>query len=1048
MWMEKIKAGVVVVTKFCRNGAKAFSEYINYIDRKEAARNDNTSKYNLYQDYMGNPEKTTGLFTEDRDINSQKEKNDLKSIFQRAQENGSLMWQTVISFDNRWLEKNGLFSAENQMLDEERIKGITKSAIHRMLGKEGLDNAVWSAAIHYNTDNIHVHVATVEPDPMRTMKEYVQYETQEVNGKTVRVPLRDNWGNSIKKKEFKGTFKQSSLEVCKREIVNQIINERENNLKINAIIRDSIVRQKREHPLSKDKELCQMFLNLYQNMPDCNRNMWNYNNPIMHPLKQTIDTISNTYLMKYHEQDLQELDEWLNLQEQKYAIAYGQNDRSYSETKKADLYSRLGNAILKEILAFDKEFHRGKLSDDIMKQMHNLENNLIDEKGVTNDPLQIDLKEGVINDPYSNVDINTFELEAEEDYFFEDGQENQLRIKWSGKLKAAKKMIHNKQPQYEKAIALLKAEHTSGNLLASYELGDIYRFGRGVAIDMKKADEYYQRSFEGFRKLYEEADRRDQFLNSYLPYRIGKMYYYGIGVETNYKSALDMFENSDNTFSKYMRGKMAYAGQGMEQDYDLAYKLFSQCANDGANAYAAYQAASLIESGKVKGEAEQKDNYYKTALQGFLKLEEKNPSDNLEYRIGCIYLDGKGTEKNEPLAEKYIRTASEAGNIYAKNKLALLYLKRGDMDKIPDIISTLQEVAEKTENIWSMYTLGNIYLSDKYEMQDIEKAIYWYEKAEKDGNKFISYRLGKIYLNKDSEQYSIDKGLAHMEKAYMKGNMMAAYQLGRLYMDKNTEHYDMSKAISYFEIAAANKNALAAYQLGKIFMEKGRAEQNLPKAVYYLKAAAQQDPQYATYQLGKLYYDESYGMRNDNEAYRWFQQSAKEGNIRAVYQMAKIEYGQGKFKDAVTKFEMVDDSYSHYYLGKIYLDDSKRNNCFNPKLGIKYLEQSAWEGNAFAELTLGITYLQGKSVRRDIALAKSWLSKASEHGNQYADELMKNVHGRNNIMNTMQLHLGISLSTAVSKMKKGLKSEWEKTKLQREHELMIDQNLEQGHEPK
>ena len=36
-----------------------------------------------------------------------------------------------------------------------------------MLEKENLQNSVWSGAIHYNTDNIHIHVATVEPSPLR-----------------------------------------------------------------------------------------------------------------------------------------------------------------------------------------------------------------------------------------------------------------------------------------------------------------------------------------------------------------------------------------------------------------------------------------------------------------------------------------------------------------------------------------------------------------------------------------------------------------------------------------------------------------------------------------------------------------------------------------------------------------------------------------------------------------------------------------------------------------------------------------------------------------
>ena len=37
---------------------------------------------------------------------------------------------------------------------------------------------------------------------------------------------------------------------------------------------------------------------------------------------------------------------------------------------------------------------------------------------------------------------------------------------------------------------------------------------------------------------------------------------------------------------------------------------------------------------------------------------------------------------------------------------------------------------------------------------------------------------------------------------------------------------------------------------------------------------------------------------------------------------------------------------------------------------------------------------------------------------------------------------GNRLSVSISKLKKGLKSEWEKTKLQREHDRMIENSLE------
>ena len=353
--MGNIKAGVVVVTKFCKAGSGKFTSYINYIDRKEAVRTINSSKYNLYQDYMGKPEKTTGLFTQVTNDLSETETENLKNIFEKAQENDSLMWQTVISFDNRWLEKNGLYDSETQILDEQSIKSIARNAVNKMLESEGLEHAVWSGAIHYNTDNIHVHIAAVEPEPMREKKEYIQYQYRNVDGKKIREPMRDALGNLVKKEEYKGRFRQSSINSCRRSIVNEILHEKESNEQINSIIRGSIVDQKQKHPLSRDRKLKQEFIRLYQKMPDCNRNMWNYNNPVMASVRNDLDDLSTHYLNEYHREEFDELKTRIRAQSEKYEEAYGSTGKTYEEGKMKDLYTRLGNAILKEVRRFDAE---------------------------------------------------------------------------------------------------------------------------------------------------------------------------------------------------------------------------------------------------------------------------------------------------------------------------------------------------------------------------------------------------------------------------------------------------------------------------------------------------------------------------------------------------------------------------------------------------------------------------------------------------------------------------------------------------------------------
>ena len=1047
--MDKIKAGVVVVTKFCRAGSSVFASYINYIDRKEAVRTENDYKYNLYQDYMSNPEKTTGLFTEFSDLKTDAEKKELKRVFEKAQENDSLMWQTVISFDNRWLEENGLYQSKDRVLDEERLKGITRSAVRKMLEKEGLQNAVWSAAVHYNTDNIHIHIASVEPHPMREKKAYIQYEEKMVNGRMRKQPILDQNGKPVVKREYKGTFKPKSIEACRREVVNEIIREKENNLKINSIIRDSIVKQKREHPLAKDKELCSLFFKLYRDMPDCNRNMWNYNNPILHSLKPQIDKITLCYIEKYHKEEFRQFQRMIGEQTEKYRKAYG-GDSDYAKGKMADMYSRMGNAILKEIRIFDKEHKDKTISEDYEQWREQKENEL----GVINDPpFKLDdlakkekkffesynIKDTILSQ-YTNLDEEELYLRWEEEkYSFNSIPQNGFNIEWSKQYKLAKKYIYNKNPEYEKAILILKHEDMKGNILATYELGDVYRFGRGTEIDIEMAEKYYAKSLQGFLNIEaKETHGNNKFMKEYLPYRVGKMYYYGLGTEQNFEKAHEMFEASGSIFSKYMLGKMAYAGQGMEQNYELAYQYFSECANE--NAYAAYQVASMIDTGKIVESESKMHEYYKQAFEGFMNMEKKSPSDNLEYRIGCMYLEGKGVEKNEEIAEEYLGTSAGAGNIYSKNKLAMLYLKRGDVNRVPEIIETLKEVAEKTDNIWPMYALGNIYSSEMYNCKDIELAIKWYKLAEKDGSEYVSYKLGKIYLDEQSQYYSVVKGIEHMKKAYEKGNMMAAYQLGKVYADKSKECYDLEKAMEYYKVAAENENALAAYQLGKIYLDENNGNQNIQGAIYYLKLAAEKDSQFATYQLGKIYYDEKYGLKDDTKAYYWFEKSAKEGNIRAAYQMAKIDYGKQNYINAAKLFQKVDDVYSHYNLGKIYLDESKGNPLYNPQKGLKYLRQASSEGNTFASMEIGLSYLRGKGVTRDVKAAKDWLNQAREQGNEYASEILKKINSGHSAR--PQIKIGGSMTIALSNLKKGLKSEWEKTQLEREHDQIVENAIE------
>ena len=331
--MSKVKAGVVLVTKFVRPGAKAFKGYINYIDREEAVRNEYSDEWNGYVDYMKKKKKTSALFTAASDCLSEKDKQELKDQFIQAEENGNLMWQTVLSFDNRWLEEQGIYDSATNTLNSDKIRELTRNSMDRMLEKEGIsESAVWSAAIHYNTDNIHIHIATVEP------------------GQSQR-PMRENG-------EPKGVWRRATLNAGKSVVVNDILLQQEENRYLNELIRHNIVGGKKDQAIAYDRDLRLVFLKVYNELPK-NKQYWNYNSTNLgNQTRKDLDTLSEMFISKYHAEDYKEFKKAAKIQQEKYKTAYGEGNKfvnNYADNKEKELYTRLGNSILKEMKEYDRQ---------------------------------------------------------------------------------------------------------------------------------------------------------------------------------------------------------------------------------------------------------------------------------------------------------------------------------------------------------------------------------------------------------------------------------------------------------------------------------------------------------------------------------------------------------------------------------------------------------------------------------------------------------------------------------------------------------------------
>ncbi|MYL43960.1 MobP2 family relaxase [Virgibacillus salexigens] len=321
------KASVIITSQFVQGDSKRFKDYVNYLDRKEAKNNND---FSLYNNYMDDEKKSTSLFTYNQDDLSIEGKEKLKEAFKLAQNRGSILWQDVVSFDNEWLSENGIYDKKTKTVDEKKLKDITRLAMKDMLGKSNIDNnAIWSGAIHHNTDNIHIHLATVELTPS---------------------------GDS------RGIRKLKTLEKMKSTYINKIMDRSKEHEKINNIIRNKIVNDKKQNKtfhtfnwtFKKD------FMEIYKALPE-NQRYWNYGYQNINHIKPKLNELTKNYIDKHYRKEYQEferlLDEEVNVLKKSYGEGKQKKYEQYKQNKIDDLYKRMGNAFLKEMKEYDKKIN-------------------------------------------------------------------------------------------------------------------------------------------------------------------------------------------------------------------------------------------------------------------------------------------------------------------------------------------------------------------------------------------------------------------------------------------------------------------------------------------------------------------------------------------------------------------------------------------------------------------------------------------------------------------------------------------------------------------
>lgn len=1030
------------------DGGTVLFDFLSYMLRPEAfepSKHADEMEY-VYSEFIPNEksqaqdikkERSYGAFTSTKDNLTAADLDKIRQQERASRSEGCPKYAGVISFDNAYLRKNDFIVGN--MLDRQALVDAARKGINAMIDKsQKLDanNCYWVGAIHVNTGNVHIHYQLVEyhrlEDRRITYKNRGQDKVEQAALDELKRVMTHCIDKSIAAQELTRFQRDVLAPSIKSEFAGSI-------QKINALIDklpDDLKNSGNQWWYAKQSEP------IKNEIQSCIRSVIS-ENPTLSIMFDTylhkLDEIQATLFRKRYGQNSR----WANYKENELNGKNGDG--------KDGFYSRVGNSFLNICREYymikDKNIQIDNNIPEPKMYLSEKESESFSEKnepdynnGISSQKSKVYLSENKKDDfedamPYDSLENSDIPDDLEmylssrnydelyepnapdynsdifpqepEAYLSENDKSDQaverLRIDWSKNYKLAldymygneqnKSAVIKKDP--EKAFEILSIESKSGNIIATYDIGKLYD---SQMLKSKDGDtlsqQYYSKAFEDFHKLLSivsmSDDKRDNWTKSYLNYRIGKMYEYGLGVTQDYNSAIEHYKLSENKYAYFALGNIYKYGSGVETDYAKAFDYYMRSlSSKGGMPFASYAVGQAYELGQgVEKDLSSAHNFYAEALTGLEKVFTKNHDDNISYKIGMMYLNGKGTDIDLECAEKYLLLSADSNNYKAQYMLGKLYQSdsKKDLQKAEKVLINGAENTQDKAGLCE-YSLGKLYLSQ----ERYDKATSYLERSAAKDNYYAAYTLGKLYQEQFNDNTQAEKYL--LQAANHKDDTMgiAAYRLGKLYLSENNRR----KALQYFTNAADKDSIPGMYAAGKILLDS-RKSTEVSKGIRYLSSAADKDFEPAIYTMGKYY-----SSFNNTKAKEYLKRSAFEYN----------------------------DPNAQYILGKVYLSENKN------EMAEKCFRQCALNGNNSGQLAYGLMLLRDGQKKA----AYQWLRKSARSGNDIAKKIISgkkaDIPFEFRLAGCMQAQRTL-LHKSSSMLRNALKSEEAKTaRIMREFEI-------------
>lgn len=432
--------------------------------------------------------------------------------------------------------------------------------------------------------------------------------------------------------------------------------------------------------------------------------------------------------------------------------------------------------------------------------------------------------------------------------------------------------------------------------------------------------------------------------------------------------------------------KILYDKNSDTKDYLKAEQLLLSEESKG-NALAMFELGKLYSTDKLGEKDEEKSaKFYAEALAAFIEIEPnadfmfpyepKYPGQQMKpkdmrsyvwYRISKMYCYGLGTEQDYAQAFKWFEKAAVMGNKFAQFSLANLYYYGNGVEQSYEKAFDWYSRSAKQGQPYAAYAIAQMFSKGEYVEKDESQTQSYYKQAlakflkletddQADDNLF--YKIGRMFKLGFGTDSNVSKAIEYFKRAADLGNKNAMRSMALEYISGENVEQDVDKGIEMLTELADNGDTMSVYKLGKIYLNGDAVFKDLDKAEKYLRQAADDNNEYAVYALAKLYLtDEKYNLA---KAVKLLEKACEHEHIKP---------------------------YAAYTYSKILLDD---NEFHDSAKAVKMLEENT--DNNWCSYLLGKLYLFGNDeIEKDKEKAVEWLTESADNGNEYAENLLKNI---------------------------------------------------------